>query len=86
MPCSVLNCSVPTPIQVTHKLAIEVLFSVWAEDEAGQTLPMGGPGAVRALMIKKNTVVASVSWAVHDSLISSKTVRIHPGRASTPVL
>ena len=70
-PCSVLNCSVPTPIQVTHKLAIEVLFSVWAEDEAGQTLPMGGPGAVRALMIKKNTVVASVSCSVYDSLISS---------------
>jgi hypothetical protein len=55
-----LTGSVPTPITVTHKIAVEVLFSVWGEDEMGNKLENKGPGAVRALMIEKSTMVASV--------------------------
>ena len=51
---------IPTPIEVSHRIHIEVLFSVWNEDEHGQALEVPGPGAVRALMVEKPTVIASV--------------------------
>lgn len=56
--------SIPTPITVSHKLGIEVLFSVWGEDEQGNKLPGNGPGALRALMVEKGTMIASVSRGV----------------------
>jgi hypothetical protein len=51
--------TIPTPITVTHKLAIELLYSVWGEDAKGDRLPGGGPGVVRALVIEKPTAIVS---------------------------
>jgi hypothetical protein len=63
-PSSIPN--IPTPITVTHKLAVELLYSVWGEDTKGDRLPDGGPGMVRALVVEKPTAILSCGFTPEE--------------------
>jgi hypothetical protein len=58
--------NISTPITVTHKLVVELLYSVLGEDIKGDQLPGGGPGMVRALVIEKPTVIVSCNFTPEE--------------------
>ena len=80
--------SLPTPITVHHKLVVEVLFSIWAEDEAGNRLDVDGPGRARAMTVQKGTTLASVRLMrlldVATTLNSDHSVLSHPKSCVCP--
>lgn len=77
---------VVTPITVSHKLILEVFFSVYGEDDRGRKLKSPGPGGLRMLRISRPAMIPSCSMIppilnlptyeahVHDPLASDDPV------------
>lgn len=63
----VLTFRVKTPIKVSHSLQLEVFFSIYGQDQQGQTMKTPGPGGSRLLKIHRPVIVPSVrdvsSWS-----------------------
>lgn len=77
---------VVTPITVSHKLILEVFFSVFGEDDRGRKLKSPGPGGLRMLRISRPAMIPSCSMIppilnlptyeahVHDPLASDDPI------------
>ncbi|ORX41248.1 hypothetical protein BD324DRAFT_613801 [Kockovaella imperatae] len=59
--------SVETPIKVSHRLGIEIYFSIAGEDASGNKLPGNVPGQLTVLSITKSVFMPSC-WLMPDVL------------------
>lgn len=77
---------VVTPITVSHKLVLEVFFSVYGQDHHGRPLKSPGPGGLRMLRVSRPTMIPSCHMIppildlpsyedhVHDPLVGDNPV------------
>ncbi|KAJ9111408.1 hypothetical protein QFC19_001177 [Naganishia cerealis] len=48
-----------TPIKVSHEFSLQIYFSIWGEDAAGNPLPKPGPGHLRKAILTQGVLITS---------------------------
>ena len=76
MPCSVSEqnsrCSrIRSVLRLDHFLEVVVFFAINGQTAAGDRLPNGGPGELRAMRISRRIVIPAVSGRMSAAIVRS---------------